>query len=256
MKTNKTEESSIAERVEKLISQMTLEQKIAQLQGMLLFENMADRALENFPDGLGAITTLGGASTVAGNADLMDKLQNQIMAKNDLHIPALSHSEALTGLVSLGATSFPSAIGLGSTWNPDTVEEMAEIIRGQMLAVGVRQALSPVMDVARDPRWGRLGETYGEDPTLCAAMSVAFTKGLQGKDLKEGVIVTAKHFLGYGLSEGGLNQTSSPIPARELRQVYAKPFQAAITEANLQSVMNSYGSIDGDLVVKSEAYLK
>ncbi len=255
MKTNKTEESSIAERVEKLISQMTLEQKIAQLQGMLLFENMADRALENFPDGLGAITTLGGASTIAGNADLMDKLQNQIMAKNDLHIPALSHSEALTGLVSLGATSFPSAIGLGSTWNPDTVEEMAEIIRGQMLAVGVRQALSPVMDVARDPRWGRLGETYGEDPTLCAAMSVAFTKGLQGQDLKEGVIVTAKHFLGYGLSEGGLNQTSSPIPARELRQVYAKPFQAAITEANLQSVMNSYGSIDGDLVVKSKPIL-
>lgn len=255
MSTNKNEESSIAERVENLISQMAIEQKIAQLQGILLFENLVDRFLGNFPEGIGAITTLGGTSTITGNADLMDKLQNQIMAKNDLHIPALSHSEALTGLVSIGATSFPSAIGLGSTWNPDTVEQMADIIREQMLAVGVRQALSPVMDVARDPRWGRLGETYGEDPTLCAAISVAFTKGLQGKDLKEGVIVTGKHFLGYGMSEGGLNQASSPIPPRELLEVYAKPFQAAITEAKLQSIMNSYGSIDGDLVVKSQHIL-
>jgi len=255
MSMNKIEESSLAERVDNLLSQMTLEQKIAQLQGILLFENLAERFLGNFPEGVGAITTLGGASTVAGNADLIDKLQNQIMAKNDLHIPALPHSEALTGLVSVGATSFPSAIGLGSTWDPDTVEKMADIIRGQMLAIGVRHALSPVMDVSRDPRWGRLGETYGEDPTLCAAMSVAFTKGLQGQDLKEGVIVTAKHFLGYGLSEGGLNQTNNPIPPRELRQVYAKPFQAAITEANLQSVMNSYGSIDGELIVKSKHIL-
>ena len=251
----KVSENTIVEFVENLISQMTLEQKIAQLEGMLFFENMLDRMLENFPDGIGALTTLGGAPTVAGNADFMDTLQNRIMALNELHIPALSHCEALTGMVSVGATSFPSAIGLGSTWNPETVEKMAHIIREQMLAVGVRQALSPVMDVCRDPRWGRLGETYGEDPTLSAAMSVAFTKGLQGKDLKEGVIVTGKHFLGYGLSEGGLNQASSPIPPRELREVYAKPFQAAITEANLQSMMNSYGSIDGELVVKSKHIL-
>jgi beta-glucosidase len=128
---------------------------------------------------------------------------------------------------------------------------MARIIRRQMVSVGYRQALSPVMDVARDPRWGRVGETYGEDPALNAAMSVAFTRGLQGEDLKTGAVVTGKHFLGYGVSEGGLNMASNPITKRELREVYAKPFQAAITEARLQSVMNSYGTIDNDMIIQS-----
>lgn len=132
---------------------------------------------------------------------------------------------------------------------------MADLIRQQMVSVGVRQALSPVMDVARDPRWGRTGETYGEDPTLCAAMSVAFTKGLQSEDLKDGAIATGKHFLGYGTGEGGLNMAVNPIPPRELREVYAKPFQAAITEAGLASIMNSYGVIDGEMVIGSEEIL-
>ncbi len=255
MSTIRTGDHTTTDAVETLLAQMTLEQKIAQLEGCLFFESQLDRLLGNFPDGIGAFTTLGGAPTIVGSADLIDKLQDRLMATNALRIPALPHCEALTGMVAAGATSFPSAIGLGSTWNPDTVEKMADIIREQMLAVGIRQALSPVMDVCRDPRWGRLGETYGEDPTLSAAMSVAFTKGLQGQDLKDGVIVTGKHFLGYGLSEGGLNQASNPIPARELREVYAKPFQAAITEANLQSMMNSYGSIDGELVVTSKHIL-
>ena len=166
------------EQIENLISQMNLEQKIAQLQCCLIIEKVMDKLLGNFPNGVGEITALGGASIPQGNAELMDKVQNLIMEKNDFHIPALSHAEALTGLVSIGATSFPSAIGLGATWDPEAIEKMADIIREQMLAIGIRQALSPVMDVARDPRWGRIGETYGEDPTLCAAMSVAFTKGL------------------------------------------------------------------------------
>ncbi len=169
--------NSPIETVENLIAQMTLEQKIAQLQCCLVFEKELEKLLGNFPNGLGALTALGGASTPQGNAEFLDKVQSLIMQKNDFHIPALSHAEALTGLVSIGATSFPSAIGLGATWDPEAVEKMADIIREQMLAIGVRQALSPVMDVARDPRWGRIGETYGEDPTLCAAMSVAFTRG-------------------------------------------------------------------------------
>jgi beta-glucosidase len=251
----KVNANSSIETFDNLIAHMTLEQKIAQLQCCLVFEKGLDKLLGNFPNGVGAISALGGASTPQGNADFMDKVQSLIMEKNDLHIPALSHAEALTGLVSIGATSFPSAIGLGATWDPEAVEKMADIIREQMLAIGVRQALSPVMDVARDPRWGRIGETYGEDPTLCAAMSVAFTRGLQGKNLKDGVIVTGKHFLGYAFSEGGLNQSSNPIPPRELREVYAKPFQAAITEAHLQSMMNSYGTIDGEMVIKSKHIL-
>jgi hypothetical protein len=139
--------------------------------------------------------------------------------------------------------------------SPETVQKMADIIRRQMLAIGCRQALSPVMDVCRDPRWGRIGETYGEDPTLCAAMSVAFTRGLQGENLAGGVAAADKHFLAYGCSDGGLNMATNPVPPRELREVYAKPFQAAISEAGLLSIMNSYGVIDGEMVAASKHIL-
>ena len=121
-----------------------------------------------------------------------------------------------------------------SSFDPEMTYATADTARKQMLATGMRQALSPVMDVVRDPRWGRVGETYGEDPTLCAAMSVAYVKGMQTDDLEDGVLACAKHFVGYGMGEGGLNMAAAQIPARELREVYAKPFQAAITEAGLQ----------------------
>ena len=251
MRIYKDTERTIDERVEDLLSLMTLEQKIAQMQCTMLAANPLEE-VKIFPEGLGEATIFGGGRSVEGNTDLANKVQEEMLAKNDLGIPTLLHSEALNGLNSVGATIFPSAIGLGATWNPETVEKMTDIIRKQMVAIGVRHALSPVMDVCRDPRWGRIGETYGEDPTLCAAMSVAFTKGLQGDDLKAGVVATGKHFLGYGFGEGGLNMSTNPIPPRELREVYAKPFQAAITEAGLESMMNSYGTIDGDFIIKSK----
>ncbi len=245
----------IEDRLNDLISRMTLEQKVAQLQCLMFMGGDIDKALEEFPDGIGTLTGFGGAPSVEGNIEFSKKVQKTVIEKNDLGIPVLQHCEALTGMNAAGGTIFPSAIGLGATWNPDTVEKMTDIIRKQMLAVGIRHALSPVMDIARDPRWGRVGETYGEDPTLCAAMSVAFTKGLQGEDLKDGVVATSKHFLGYGFSDGGLNMASNPIPPRELRESFAKPFQAAITEANLEAVMNSYGTIDGEMVIKSKHIL-
>lgn len=245
----------VEERVNHLMTQMTLEQKVAQLQCLMFMGGEVENALKAFPSGLGTLTGFGGAPSIEGNADFSNKTQKAVIEKNDLGIPVLQHCEALTGMNAAGGTIFPSAIGLGATWNPDTVEKMTEIIRKQMVAVGIRHALSPVMDIARDPRWGRVGETYGEDPTLCAAMSVAFTKGLQGDDLKDGVVATSKHFLGYGFSDGGLNMASNPIPPRELRESFAKPFQAAITEANLESVMNSYGTIDGEMIIKSKHIL-
>ena len=240
----------IDERVEDLISKMTLQQKLGQLQCSMAGMGMPDDILEKYMGGIGQVTTIAGFQTREENASFARKTQDIVMGKCD--IPVVLHSEALTGLNAAGASIFPSAIGLGATWNPDTVEQMTDIIRKQMLATGVRHALSPVMDVARDPRWGRAGETYGEDPTLCAAMSVAFTKGLQSKNLKDGVMATGKHFLGYGFSEGGLNMSANPISPRELREVYAKPFQAAITEGKLAVIMNSYGTIDGEMVIKSK----
>lgn len=246
-------QNEVTKQVEELLSKMSLEQKVAQLQCMMVGMEPPKDTINRFPNGLGTVTSFSGKPSAKENMELVIELQGA--AKEHSDIPPLVHGEAVTGLNGADATIFPSAIGLGATWNPDIVEEMADIIRKQMLSVGMRHALSPVMDVARDPRWGRVGETYGEDPTLCARMSVAFTKGLQGENLKDGVAATGKHFLGYGMGEGGLNMAANPIPPRELREVYAKPFQAAITEAGLESIMNSYGSIDGELVINSENIL-
>ncbi|MBP1823301.1 glycoside hydrolase family 3 C-terminal domain-containing protein [Mycobacterium sp. OAE908] len=242
-------------RVDDLIAGMTLEQKVAQLQCTILLDGNLEAGLAEFPYGVGALGTISTGQSVVTDADRYDELQDVIRAKTGIGIPPLLHGEAVSGWTGHDGTIFPSAIGLGATWKPETIRSISSMARDQMLAVGVRQALSPVMDVARDPRWGRVGETYGEDPTLCAAMSVSFVKGLQGPQLKEGVAATAKHFLGFGFSAGGLNMASNPIPRRELREVYAKPFQAAITEAGLAAVMNSYGSIDGELIVTSPQIL-
>jgi beta-glucosidase len=254
MEKYKDAQAPIAERVEDLLSRMTLEQKIAQLQCMITAGSDPARTLGAFTNGIGEVATFSSLDSWEKVIEFNRKIVD-IILKNPLGIPPIIHVEALTGVNSPGSTIFPSAIALGATFSPDTVLEMARIIRKQMVSVGYRQALSPVMDVARDPRWGRVGETYGEDPTLNAAMSVAFTRGLQGEDLKTGAVVTAKHFLGYGVSDGGLNMASNPIPRRELREVYAKPFQAAITEAHLQSVMNSYGTIDNDMIIQSREIL-
>lgn len=238
-----------------LIAQMSLEEKVAQLQCTLVMPGFEKGALDRFPWGVGAMGSMSWGQSVEDDATHFDQLQAEIRGKTERQIPPIIHGEAVSGSMGFGGTVFPAAIGLGATWHTETIERMSTIIRAQMLSVGIRQALSPVMDVARDPRWGRVGETYGEDPTLCAAMSVAFVRGLQGPDLKDGIAATAKHFLGFGFSEAGLNMTSNPIPARELREVFAKPFQAAITEAGLASVMNSYGSIDGELIITSKHIL-
>ena len=161
----------------------------------------------------------------------------------------------MSGVVAPHFTAFPTSIGLAATWDPAATEEMADIIRRQMRAVGLLQALAPVMDVARDARWGRVSETYGEDPYLVSAMSVAYTRGLQGKDLTKGVLATAKHFLGYAVTEGGQNMAATAVGARELYDVHARPFEAAIRLAGLATVMPSYSEFDGVPISASRAVL-
>ena len=164
---------------------------------------------------------------------------------------------------------FPQAIGLAATWDPELLHDVAEHIRTEMLAVGARQALSPVLDVARDPRWGRIEQTYGEDPVLVGTLGTAFVRGLQaagdqdasGHDedgrshLRRGVIATAKHFLGDAASDGGRNHAPVHIGSRELREVHAEPFAAAIRDGGLASVMNSHASVDGLAPAASRALL-
>ena len=188
-------------------------------------------------------------------ADVVGRIQRVAVDRTRLGVPLLFHAEALNGFMSGGHAVFPTAIGLSATWSPDLVQEMAEVIRGQMLRAGVRQALSPVMDVALDPRWGRVYETYGEDPYLAAENSVAYTRGLQGPSLREGVVATAKHFLAYGLPQGGINLSGVEVGPRTLRDVFAFPFEAAIQMAGLASVMNSYADLDGAPVASSREVL-
>lgn len=240
--------------VKECVRKMSLDEKLAQMQGALLGRMTPEEIFTEFTHGVGAVGMFGGRSGAEECADCIADIQEQNQKQG--HLPVLIHGEAVTGFNSGEATVFPSAIGLGATFDPQLVEEMADVIREQMLATGTRHALSPVMDVSRDPRWGRVGETYGEDPTLCARMSVAFVKGIQTDDLRSGIAATGKHFLGYANGEGGLNMSANPIPPKELREVYAKPFQAAITEAGLATIMNSYGSIDGEIIIQSKNVLR
>lgn len=253
---------NISERVEDLLGRMTLDEKAAQLGCFMsaVFWNgkeFSDDAMKYIiGNGLGQCVMMDGSGaqdpfSVARNITAIQKF---LVEKTRLGIPTIPHAEAISGLTIPGATNFPAAISLGATWDPEAIKEMADIIRDQMLAVGYKQALSPVMDVCRDPRWGRVGETYGEDPYLVSSMAAAFVKGLQSDNLGKGVIATGKHFLGYAFSEGGLNQGTQRIPDRELYEVYARPFETAIKESGLFSIMNTYGDIDGVPVCTSEKY--
>lgn len=178
-------------------------------------------------------------------ADLVGQIQQRFLTRTRLAIPALFHAEALNGFLAGGHMSFPTPTGLAAAWSPGLVHDMADLIRRQMRRTGMLHALSPVLDVAMDPRWGRVHETYGEDPYLCTALGVAYVRGLQGSDPASGVIATGKHFLGYALPEAGSNTSSFEAGARRTRDIFAQPFEAAIQLAGLRSVMNSYADIDG-----------
>jgi beta-glucosidase len=243
----------IPERVEDLLGRMTLDEKLAQIGSIWLTELLqgdhfdADHAAELLADGIGHVTRIGASTGLrpTANARLANLLQRVAVERSRLGIPVMVHEESVGGYCARDATQFPQAIGLASTWDEGLVTEVAAAIRRQMVAVGARHALAPVLDVARDPRWGRVEETYGEDPYLCGRIGVAYVRGLQGDDLRTGVIATGKHFLGYSMPEGGMNWAPVQMGPRELREVYAEPFAAAIREAGIASMMNSYSSVDG-----------
>ena len=151
------------------------------------------------------------------------------------------HEESTGGFCAREATQFPQGINLAATWDPELVERVAAVIGRQLRAVGARLTLAPVLDIARDARWGRLEETYGEDPELASRMGVAYVRGVQA----QGVVATAKHFLGYGAPDGGFNWGWSSMGPRHLRDVIAAPFRAVINEAGVGAVMPSYNEIDG-----------
>ena len=243
----------VAARVDDLLSRMTLVEKVAQLTSVWVYEILRDfrfneeKAAPLMTQGMGQITRLGGASNLSPSqaAHTANDIQRFLVEKTRLGIPAIIHEEACSGLLTRGANVFPQAIGVGASFEPALAEEMGAIIRSQMMAMGARQALAPLLDITRDPRWGRTEETYGEDRYLTAQMGTSYIRGLQSDRLEDGILATGKHFVGYGMSEGGMNWAPVHIPQRELLETYLYPFEAAVREANLRSIMPGYHEIDG-----------
>ena len=257
----KNPELSIDERVTDLIQRMTIEEKVAQMlciwskkNSMILnAQGNVDSSLieKNLKHGIGQIARI--SDTASGkNAEDMAALANAIqkffIEKTRLGIPVIFHEECLHGLAAKEATSYPQPIGLASTFDPELIEEIYSSIAEDTRIRGAHQALTPVVDVARDPRWGRVEETFGEDPYLVAQMGIAAVKGFQGdatfKDKKH-IIATLKHFAAHGQPESGTNCAPVNVSERLLRDTFLYTFYQVLKKANALSVMASYNEIDG-----------
>lgn len=248
------EEKELSKKVKDLIAKMTLEEKIAQLQAVygkdLVDENgnfSEEKAEKLLKNGIGQISRVAGERGVSPEkaVELANKIQKFLKEKTRLGIPAIIHEECLSGFMAQGATVFPQAIGMASTFEPELIRRVSDVIRQHMKAANVHQGLSPVLDIPRDPRWGRTEETFGEDPYLVSRMATEYVKGLQGEDWREGIVATVKHFTAYGISEGARNLGPAKVGERELREVFLFPFEVAIKEGQAGSLMNAYHEIDG-----------
>jgi len=257
-------------RVPDLMARMTLDEKIAQLWALWDTKNdvmtdgtmdfAPDKASRNYPDGIGQITrpsdlravtpkipgkkARDGAETIA----FVNAAQRWAVERTRLGIPVLFHEEALHGYMAPGATSFPVPIALAGSFDPQLVQDINRIVAREMRAHGAQLALSPVVDVARDPRWGRIEETFGECPHVCAEMGVAAVTGLTGtaRTLEpENVYATLKHMTGHGQPQSGENIAPAMIGERELRESFFPPFREVVRRTQVAAVMPSYNEIDG-----------
>lgn len=246
------------ERAEDLLGKLSLDEKMAQVCGMWMLPNDEKGMRQAARHGIGQVSTLFMRSmeTLDEVAAWQQKVQKMVMENSEHHIPAVFHMEGLCGPFIQDSTSFPSGIGRGSSWDPQLEEKVGKIVSRQELACGITQVLAPVLDISRDSRMGRQGETYGEDPTLAAAMGTAYTRGIQENETAgRKAESVAKHFLGFHNSLGGIHGASAEIGDRLLDEVYGKPFQAAIKNANLRGVMPCYCSLNGQPVSASKKIL-
>ena len=191
----------------------------------------------------------------AAVAKFNNAVQNFLVKKTRLGIPAIVHEECCSGYMGLGGTMFPQMIGLSSTFQPELAAKMTTEIRKQLRGVGAHQGLAPVLDVARDSRWGRVEETFGEDPTLVSHFGMEYVRGLQGENLTNGIMATGKHFVGHSASQAGQNCAPSQIAGHDLWDTYLAPFQAVIRDAHIASIMNAYPELDGEVVAASRHIL-
>ncbi|HLR55406.1 MAG TPA: glycoside hydrolase family 3 N-terminal domain-containing protein [Actinomycetales bacterium] len=259
----------VSERVRALVADMTLEEKLAQLVGYWLdhggqvvapmADEMTNTSAEatSLPEitqhGLGQYSRVYGTRPVepVARARWLWDEQRRLKTETRLGIPALVHEECLTGLAAWKAASFPTPLAWGAAFNPELVEEMAQLIGGSMRDLGIHQGLAPVLDVIRDPRWGRVEESISEDPYVVGTVGTAYVRGLQST----GVHATLKHFVGYSAARAGRNHAPVAAGPREISDILLPPFEMAIRDGNVKSVMNSYSDVDGVPIAASPAFL-
>jgi len=252
-----------ATRVKDLLSRMTLEEKAAQMMCVwqTKTETLVDaggnfdlaKAKAAFKQGrglgqVGRVSDAGQGKDARGMAELTNAIQKFFIENSRLGIPVIFHEECLHGHAAVGGTSFPQPIALGATFNPELVEALFTMTAAEARSRGTHQALTPVVDVAREPRWGRVEETYGEDPYLVSRMGIAAVRGFQGDATfrdKRRVIATLKHFAAHGQPEGGVNCAPVNVSMRLLRETFLYPFHEAVKHGGAISVMASYNEIDG-----------
>lgn len=248
-------------RAQALLEEMSLEEKAAQLTGVFPFDEEYkdfDGISKRVPHGIGEVSTLEmrRMETLEEVAVWQKKVQEIVMENSEHHIPAIFHMEGLCGPFIQDSTSFPAGIGRGAGFDPELEEKIAEIVSRQEAACGITHILAPVLDISRDSRMGRQGETYGEDPALASAMGAAYTKGIQKKETAgRKTESVAKHFLAFHNSNGGIHGAVSDTPPRLLEEIYGKPFQAAIQESDLLGIMPCYCTVNGEPVSASYGLL-
>lgn len=246
----------VEERVKDLLGRMTLEEKLAQMQDLTFNQFSVNGVvgtlkMDSVLHGMSYGSIFGAKLSAEELAQSIVVLKKYIKKNNRLGIPIICEAEALHGLIQDGTTIFPQSIALGSTFNPELVGRVADVIAAETKATGVDQVLAPDLDLARELRWGRVEETYGEDPYLTSLMGVAYVKSFNAHK----VITTPKHFVAHGSPSGGLNLASVAGSERELRSLYLKPFAAVIREACPYSVMNSYNSYEAVPIAASKKIL-
>jgi beta-glucosidase len=245
----------VEERVNDLLGRMTTEEKCAQLRTAWELDKVADAA-NRFDVGKAASLMsegLGGFGPLRLEIPLEVSLRNEAQAfvreHTRLGIPLLFHEEACHGVLAPQASSFPAPIGIACSWNEELIETVFQVVAGEMSARGARQALTPIADVCRDPRWGRTDEMIGEDPFLVGSLATAMVRGLQGREGEtigpRHVAATLKHLTGHGAPEAGVNRAPAHIGPRELRELHLEPFRMVLAATPPAAVMPSYNEIDG-----------
>ncbi len=258
MKAYENTNLSATERAEALLKELSLDEKMAQV-NCYFYQPTAKSVEERCPYGIGVVSALEMRpfKTLEECAALQRDLQKRVMALSPHHIPAIFHMEGVCGLLVQDAVSLPGPIGRGAAFDPALEEELGRVVGKEASALCISHIFAPVLDVTRDARFGRMNESYGEDETLVSSLGTAYTRGLQDNEGKkvqiEGV---AKHFLAFHKGAGGLHGAEVSISERELRDVYAKPFEAAIRLAELKGIMPCYNTVNGEFVSYSSHYLR